>query len=205
MILSHKHQFLFIKTKKTAGSSIEIYLQNFIEPNARITSDKTEKYLEDGLWTHMGISHLEQREEYKKYLRDYFVFTVVRNPMERIISEFFWSDRDNYYKGDFDKFLKGQHIRGTFNWPLLVDSMESFSRYINYVVYFEWLFFDLNAVLNVIDLTTMASKGDFPKDKVGYRTDKRPWYDFMNNNQIDYIYKNFVNEIKLHRQLGYDI
>lgn len=205
MILSHKYQFLFIKTKKTAGSSVEIYLQNFIDPNERITSHVKERHLENGLWNHMGIGHLEARGGYRKYLRDYFVFTVVRNPMEKIISEFFWSDRNNDYGGDFDRFLKGQHVRATLNWPLLVDSMGTVSRYIDNIIYFESLLFDLNVVLNAFNLPAILDKKDFPKDKMGYRTDKRPWHEFMNNNQIEYIFQNFTNEIEIHRQLGYDV
>ena len=33
MIISHKHNFIFIKTRKTAGSSVELYLENFCGPD----------------------------------------------------------------------------------------------------------------------------------------------------------------------------
>ncbi len=33
MILSHKNRFIFIKTRKTAGTSIEAYLRNFLGEN----------------------------------------------------------------------------------------------------------------------------------------------------------------------------
>lgn len=33
MIISHKHQFIFIKTRKTAGTSIEAYLRQFLGKN----------------------------------------------------------------------------------------------------------------------------------------------------------------------------
>jgi hypothetical protein len=29
MIISHRHRFIFIKTRKTAGTSIEVYLSRF--------------------------------------------------------------------------------------------------------------------------------------------------------------------------------
>lgn len=37
MIISHKYKFIFIKTRKTAGTSIEIYLSNVCDENDTIT------------------------------------------------------------------------------------------------------------------------------------------------------------------------
>jgi len=37
MIISHKYKFIFIKTRKTAGSTIEYNLSSFLGPNDVIT------------------------------------------------------------------------------------------------------------------------------------------------------------------------
>ena len=37
MIVSHEHRFIFIKTRKTAGTSIEISLSKYCGPNDIIT------------------------------------------------------------------------------------------------------------------------------------------------------------------------
>ena len=37
MIISHKHKFIFVKTRKTAGTSIEIGLSKFCGPEDIIT------------------------------------------------------------------------------------------------------------------------------------------------------------------------
>jgi len=37
MIISHKHKFIFIKTRKTAGTSIEIFLSQFCGKNDTLT------------------------------------------------------------------------------------------------------------------------------------------------------------------------
>ena len=37
MIISHKHRFIFIKTRKTAGTSIEIFLSQFCDKDDILT------------------------------------------------------------------------------------------------------------------------------------------------------------------------
>lgn len=42
MIISHKHKFIFIKTKKTAGTSIEIALSSICDADDIITRISSE-------------------------------------------------------------------------------------------------------------------------------------------------------------------
>ena len=37
MIICHKHKFIFVKTRKTAGSSVEIFLSKYCGPSCVIT------------------------------------------------------------------------------------------------------------------------------------------------------------------------
>ena len=37
MIISHKYKFIFIKTRKTAGTSMEIYLSQYCDDNDIVT------------------------------------------------------------------------------------------------------------------------------------------------------------------------
>ena len=39
VIVSHEHEFVFLKTRKTAGTSIEVALARMIEPGAIVTSE----------------------------------------------------------------------------------------------------------------------------------------------------------------------
>lgn len=66
MIISHKHKFIFVKTRKTAGTSVEIALSRHLGPDDIITpiSPDDEKlraercdlgpqhYLETSLWNY---------------------------------------------------------------------------------------------------------------------------------------------------------
>ncbi len=40
MIISHEHRFIFVKTRKTAGTSVEVFLDGLVEPGAIVTPVK---------------------------------------------------------------------------------------------------------------------------------------------------------------------
>lgn len=52
MIVSHKHQFIFVRTRKTAGTSVELLLRRFVGPSDVVTRDT----LEDERYAkHLGL------------------------------------------------------------------------------------------------------------------------------------------------------
>ena len=109
MLVSHKHKFIFLKTTKTAGTSVEAYLQPLCVPEGHVFSGKTplietdvgivgargREFVEgQRYWSHMPASTL------KNYLPeglwdDYFKFTIVRNPFDRMVSAFWFRLRSN--------------------------------------------------------------------------------------------------------------
>lgn len=121
MIINHDKKFIFIKTPKTAGSSIEFYLSQYCKKEDTITSllekeEKQKKKLK--LPTKQNYrfskiflsSKLIKNLKFKKkiYLKDhdginllnkeikinlnkYYIFAFVRNPYHWIESLFWWS------------------------------------------------------------------------------------------------------------------
>ena len=70
MILSFKHQFIFIKTKKTGGSSIEGYLSKFLGSNDLYKTNSINlKSHHEGLYNHVGLSEF-LNTKYGKYWYD---------------------------------------------------------------------------------------------------------------------------------------
>lgn len=90
MIVSHKYEFIFIRTRKTAGSSIEAALDSYLGPDDIITGSKLDglerRNICPGFRAHSGwrqIIELVGPEVFWQYRR----FAFERNPWDKCVSE----------------------------------------------------------------------------------------------------------------------
>lgn len=133
MIISHNHQFIFVKPRKVAGTTIELMLSNYLKDGDLATPiEPHEEYLrscQPGVL--IGKISRKQRIGLPFSLRDhstlkraylilgrevqnYFVITACRNPWDRAVSQFFWSFRNQgilqkdfrFQKKEFNKFTR---------------------------------------------------------------------------------------------------
>lgn len=105
MLVSHRRQFIYTKTKKTAGTSVESYFEPYCQFDGEWKrSPKREEYSSAAgivgyrgegrprdcmWWKHMPAALIKERlgnEIWEKY----FKFCVIRNPFEKAISGFFF-------------------------------------------------------------------------------------------------------------------
>lgn len=103
MPICHNRKILFIHNPKCAGTSISKSLNMFSPknaPNIEILS---------GIYNNIVLQTL-CLEYYNKYtsedLSNYTIFTCVRNPYERVLSDYMWCDRGFSNILDFCKFIK---------------------------------------------------------------------------------------------------
>jgi hypothetical protein len=113
MIISHKHKFIFIKTSKTAGTSLEITLSAICGREDVVTTisliDEKAR-LEMGIYgprnfdtdpnftfrTHATALEIKQHVA-PEIWNTYFKFCFERNPWDKVISHYYWQKRNKHY------------------------------------------------------------------------------------------------------------
>lgn len=106
VMISHKHRFIFIKTKKTAGSSVEEYFEGILMgvPEGGFSEVTLERVTEDSYVSSRTIYQGEAKgflpshassgqilsalgpERFESYIK----VSCVRNPWDQIVSFFWW-------------------------------------------------------------------------------------------------------------------
>ena len=140
MIICHSHQFIFIKPRKVAGTTIELKLSSLLNAGDLATPIEPEeehlRYRKPGVI----IGKIKSNKAYnifatlrdhstlqKAYtvldrkIRGYTVVSACRNPWDRAVSQFFWSYRkknilDYDFKLQKDEFNRFTHRYGPKTW-----------------------------------------------------------------------------------------
>jgi|GEM_PF-347954 hypothetical protein len=102
MPISHKYKLIFIHIPKCAGISIWRALDLPETPDSLIT-------FEQPILQHLPPKQLKGKYINNKIWASYKKFTVIRNPYERVMSDYFWMKNDLHASrlitGNFDDFL----------------------------------------------------------------------------------------------------
>ena len=124
MILSHKNKFIFIKSFKTASTSLEIALSKYCGEKDIITPiviEDEEIRKRNGFpgpqnfnistlfEEHMSASEIKSKVS-PKIWEEYYKFVVVRNPFDQIISAFYWHNKSKEKERKFIFFKKRKKV-----------------------------------------------------------------------------------------------
>ncbi|CAN5611258.1 sulfotransferase family 2 domain-containing protein [soil metagenome] len=126
MIISHQHRFVFMKSRKTAGTSVEIALSRVCGPEDVITAlpradeairaaaggrgrqHTTGPGLRRSVHEHSPVAVARQALGEATWA-EYFTFVVERNPWDAVVSLYFWVNRHDG-RLTFDEFVHRDEV-----------------------------------------------------------------------------------------------
>ncbi len=155
MIISHKHKFIFIKTRKTSGTSMEISLSQFCGDDDIITpityeDELVRQHIGDDIWN------------------EYFKFTIERHPYDTVVSHIHFHARKKSH-WNFETELKRTLKKGYFvSYPIYSDGEKPI---VDFVVSYEQLGQDLETLSDNLGFDVAAH---YPRTKHRHRADRRP-------------------------------
>jgi len=105
MLLSHKYRFIYLKTRKTAGTSVEVFFERFCVSDEDHVGrhESIERVSEAGIvGSRLGgaragdrFFHHQTADSVRtivgpEIFDSYYKFCVVRNPFDKVVSHFWW-------------------------------------------------------------------------------------------------------------------
>ena len=223
MILSHKHKFIFIKTAKTAGTSIEIFLSRHCGEEDVVTPFGQEEpghvpRNHQGFWNpfpeFFGAASQRLRVFTRFLKRRKFYNHMTASSVRFLVADSVWT---NYYKfcverNPWEKTLSHYHMmkewkgegftmekyfkRGKFpvNFPSYTCPRGTLM--VDKVIKYECLKDGLSEVFGRLGIPFDGSLG--VKAKSGFRKDRTPYQQVFNGEQRTILDRVFRQEIDMH-------
>lgn len=200
MIVSHRHRFIFIKTRKTAGTSLEIFLSGLCGPDDVLTPIEPHQpphqpRHHEGFINHMPAHEVRERVGQEVWRR-YFKFCVERNPWDKTLSHFFMQRARKLPDMDLDAYLARHNFPRDL--PKYTEPGQPSQVIVDQILRYESLDADLGRVCQQLGLPWGGALDVHAK--ADYRDDRRPYQAVYNPAQAEVVAKAFRPEIKL---LGY--
>ena len=112
MILSKKHNFIFIKTRKTAGSTLEKLVFPYLSDEDICTGSDRDgtpaKNLPKNMNGHVGWDQIHMNFSGDKWWDKIFKFTIERNPWDKVVSSYYWHQKikpQQFASMDFETYV----------------------------------------------------------------------------------------------------
>lgn len=158
-MLSDCKKFIFIHLQKTGGSSIEYALSDYAHEDVVLNDDNTE--FDDKHITFYKRNRFSKSLENtfsKNKLENYFKFSIVRNPWDRMVSWWMWMLKEDAFGYDItlEEFLLIDQFR---LWKIpQIEHLTDSSGVVNvsFIGKFENLENDMCEILNAIDVKNVS-------------------------------------------------
>lgn len=219
VLISHKHNFIYIKNVKTASSSVEHFFAKYCCPPGTIFRSNSNTVVIDELYTEYGliggggirkinpndifigkhsqhVGIIEIKKKFPLEYKNYFKFCVVRNPYQRIVSRFLWDKKINEIskKMNFIDYIK-KISKKKFNKI----NDDWYDRITNdgkpccqYYIKFDNLKNDIQKVCEILNI----SDYDLNDLKIINKFQSYNYKNFFNEETKKIVYNNSIEEIK---------
>lgn len=216
MLVSHSHRFIFIKTRKTAGTSVEMALSRHMGPedivgpmawneDERVAlGGRGEQNREipmprwrprDWIRAVSGARPRVSQHSSARFVRqffpdlwdDYFTFTVERNSWDLTVSAHSWY-MHRHRPISFIDFVLSNAIEQYSNWPLYTIDDEIV---VDKVIRYESLDDGLEEVGGLLEIPPL----DLPRAKGSYRR-RRPYQEWYDDRTRERVAEVFHREIE---------
>jgi hypothetical protein len=200
MVISHEYKMIFIKTKKVAGTSLEVFLSN-VCGDMDIFTPIIPEYGKhrarncDGFCNH--ISAMDVRQKIGAAIwNNYYKFTIERNPWDKVVSYYFMKKMRQNNGLEFDGYLKLN------DWPLNYQYYCDLTHdrpkiLVDRVLYYESLNSELCSVFERLGIPFSGTLEERAKSE--YRAGKSDYREFYTKTQADIVRKAFAIEIEMHQ------
>jgi len=209
MIISHKHRFIFIKTLKTASTSVEIALSSICGADDVITpiTEKDEAVRHALGYPGPQNYQINERQAFFNHMSavavrriigediwaHYYSFCVERNPWDKVLSWYHWERQFNP-EMTFDSFMRSGHfkeVEGVGGFDLYTDCGRII---VDKVCLYEQLDVELAALMTELDIEALPA---LPHVKTEFRDDRRPYEERLSRRHYRAIRKAFKREASL--------
>lgn len=200
MIISHTNKFIFFKAPKVAGTSTEIFFEQFCNKDKDIIGLRGLKESmpkDTEYWNHMSPVLMKQKmlpQDWQTYLK----FGNVRNPWDRMVSSYFFKKELRGWPSlqgvSFEQFVRDKehkHPKSLYKY-YCIDSLQKDYKNNMYFIRYENLHED---ILKICDMLNLKPKEKLQHIKKANRnTDYKNYY---NKETKRIVQKRYGHDIRL--------
>ncbi len=198
MIISHKYKFIFIKTRKTAGTSIEIALEKFCDQND-IVAEQHPTIKGHTPRNNEGFKGHNSALEIKSIISDkiwdsYFKFAFERNPWDKMISLFWWDHKNREKcRNDFHEYCMNKERLNREGSDFSLYSIDE-KIAVDFIGRYENLENDFHTICKKLNI---PFDGKLTREKNFTRLDQSHYSKYYDKKTKEKIREEFSNEIEL--------
>ena len=193
MVVCYKKKCIFIHIPKTAGTSIE----QFLKDNGKNSIDY--HGVRDGRSMH-HYTAIDFKRELPWHFNDYYKFSIVRNPYDRLLSEYYWTPIPNVgYKSGKTKAEFLNYVSHIVKNNLFFQNIYND----HFIPQFMFVYDKKLLVDHIFKFENMNLIVDFLKKKLEIENDlpilnkSKIKKEYWNNKQKERIYKIYKNDFIL--------